>query len=204
MQDGRIVSTHPRGADVAIRLVSDSVNDAEFPAASALSPRHDRTDSEMKRGMFFNTIALLASNFRGVFTFLIARMLGAAVLGTFIVAWATTDVMSKIGMFGLDNTIITFIARSEARGSMRRSRALISARGLWSLLAKRDCRGACHRCRPVFGRHFGLDPEMIAALSVLLCALPGVTLYRICTADSRGMKVMRHDIFSRGIAELDQ
>ena len=35
--------------------------------------------AELKRGMFFNTIALLASNFRGVFTFLIARLLGAAV-----------------------------------------------------------------------------------------------------------------------------
>ena len=52
--------------------------------------------AELKRGMFFNTIALLASNFRGVFTFLIARLLGAATLGIFLVAWATTDVLSKI------------------------------------------------------------------------------------------------------------
>ena len=42
--------------------------------------------AELKRGMFFNTIALLASNFRGVFTFLIARLLGAAALGVFLVA----------------------------------------------------------------------------------------------------------------------
>ena len=75
--------------------------------------------AELKRGMFFNTIALLASNFRGIFTFLIARLLGAAALGTFLVAWATTDVLSKIGMFGLDNTIIAFIARSEAAGDER-------------------------------------------------------------------------------------
>jgi len=31
----------------------------------------DETGSELKRGAFFNTIALLASNFRGVFTFLV-------------------------------------------------------------------------------------------------------------------------------------
>ena len=31
--------------------------------------------------------------------------------------------------------------------------------------------------------------------------MPGVNLYRICTAVSRGMKVMKHDIFSRGLTE---
>jgi O-antigen/teichoic acid export membrane protein len=42
---------------------------------------------------------------------------------------------------------------------------------------------------------------MIDVLSIMLCALPGVSLYRICTAVSRGMKVMKHDIFSRGLTE---
>ena len=91
---------------------------AEFHSAA------DRTGSELKRGMFFNTIALLASNFRGIFTFLIARLLGAAVLGTYLVAWATTDILCKIGMFGLDNAIIPFIARAEVAGERARSRAL--------------------------------------------------------------------------------
>ena len=68
----------------------------------------DETGAELKRGAFFNTIALLASNFRGVFTFLVARLLGPAALGTFAVAWAMTDFISKIGIFGLDNAITTF------------------------------------------------------------------------------------------------
>ena len=35
----------------------------------------------------------------------------------------------------------------------------------------------------------------------MLLALPGVTLYRVNTAFSRGMSVMHHDIFSRGLTE---
>jgi O-antigen/teichoic acid export membrane protein len=35
----------------------------------------------------------------------------------------------------------------------------------------------------------------------MFCAMPVIALYRINTAVSRGMKVMRHDIFSRGITE---
>src|ERR1043165_10066027 len=79
---------------------------------------------ELKRGAWANFIAMLASNFRGVFTFLVARLLGPAALGIFSVAWAMTDLVSKIGIFGLDDAIITFIARSEATGDRARSRAL--------------------------------------------------------------------------------
>jgi O-antigen/teichoic acid export membrane protein len=161
----------------------------------------DRTGSELKRGMVFNTIALLASNFRGVFTFLVARILGAAILGTFLVAWATTDVLSKVGMFGLDNAVIAFIARAEAAGERARSRALFHlavslAVGQSALIAALSIIVVRFA-----GQRFSLNPQMIAVLSVMLCALPGVALYRICTAVSRGMKVMQHDIFSRGLTE---
>ena len=66
------------------------------PPPAADSPaRVDETGVELKRGAFLNTIALLASNFRGIFTFLVARLLGPAVLGMFSVAWSTTDLSAK-------------------------------------------------------------------------------------------------------------
>src|ERR1700704_1623447 len=80
--------------------------------------------AELKRGAWANFIAMLASNFRGIFTFLVARLLGPAALGVFSVAWATTDLVSKIGIFGLDDAITTFIARAEAAGDRAQSRAL--------------------------------------------------------------------------------
>src|SRR5512140_886573 len=94
------------------------------PPASDAPARVDQTGAELKRGAFLNTIAMLASNFRGIFTFLVARMLGPAALGIFSVAWSTTDIISKIGVLGLDNAITTFIARSEAVGDRARSRAM--------------------------------------------------------------------------------
>jgi O-antigen/teichoic acid export membrane protein len=161
----------------------------------------DNTGAELKRGAFFNTIALLASNFRGVFTFLVARLLGPAALGIFSVGWAATDLISKIGIFGLDNAITTFIARSEAVGDRARSRmlfrlavalavALSAATALVSVVAIQ-----------LFGERLAMQHEMVSALALLLCALPGVALYRISIAVSRGMKVMEHDIYSRGMTE---
>ncbi|MGI8482217.1 MAG: lipopolysaccharide biosynthesis protein, partial [Chthoniobacterales bacterium] len=173
-----------------------SASREELRARSA--PHHG---AELKRGAMTSTIAMLASNFRGIFTFLIARILGPAALGTFSLAWAATDLLSKVGMFALDSTITTFIARSEAAGDRTRSRALFR-------LAVAMALGQCTLVAAVaiiallvLGERLGLDRQMVAALLVMLCAIPGVALYRINTAVSRGMKVMRHDIFSRGITE---
>src|SRR5205807_8051655 len=47
----------------------------------------------------------------------------------------------------------------------------------------------------------GMRTEFVRATAVMLLALPGVTLYRVSTALSRGMTVMQHDIYSRGLTE---
>src|SRR5215471_10269256 len=110
------------------RPISTIEGTLDIPPAAADAPaRVDETGVELKRGAFLNTIAMLASNLRGVFIFLVARLLGPASLGTFSVAWANTDLASKIAVFGLDNAITTFIARSQATGNFARSRTLFRA-----------------------------------------------------------------------------
>ena len=161
----------------------------------------DETGVELKRGAFFNTIALLASNFRGIFTFLVARLLGPAVLGTFAVAWAMTDVISKIGVFGLDDAITTFIARSQAIGDHARSRVLFRLAVLLALAQSALTATIVIAAIHLFGDQLRLPREMVSALAVVLCALPGIALYRVSTSISRGMKVMKHDIYSRGMTE---
>ena len=157
--------------------------------------------AELKRGAWANLIAMFASNFRGIFTFLVARLLGPAALGIFSVAWATTDLVSKIGIFGLGDAIITFIARAEAAGDRARSRTLFHLAVLLGVLQCAALTAIAIAMIQFFGNRLGLDPEMVAALSVMLCAMPVIALYRVSTSVSRGMKVMRHDIFSRGITE---
>ena len=166
------------------------------PPAADAPARVDESGVELKRGAILNTIAMLASNFRGIFTFLVARLLGPAALGIFSVAWSATDVLSKIGVLGLDNAIITFIARSEAVADRARSRMLFRLAVVLGV-SQSIVIGALR----LFGARLRLQPEMVSALAVVLCALPGVALYRISTSVSRGMKVMQHDIFSRGLTD---
>jgi len=171
------------------------------PLAIDAPARVDETSVELKRGAFFNTVAMLASNFRGIFTFLVARLLGPAALGIFSVAWSTTDILSKVGVFGLDNAIITFIARSEAVGNRARSRTLFRVAVVLGIAQSALTAAIIIVALRLFHDRLRLQPEMVSALAVLLCAMPGVALYRISISASRGMKVMQHDIYSRGLTE---
>jgi O-antigen/teichoic acid export membrane protein len=171
------------------------------PLASDAPARVDETGVELKRGALLNTIAMLASNFRGIFTFLVARLLGAAALGIFSVAWSTTDIISKIGVLGLDNTITTFIARSEAVGDRARSRALFRIAVILGVAQSVITAGVVILGLRFFNNRLHIQPQLVSALALVLCAMPGLALYRISTAISRGMKVMQHDIYSRGMTE---
>jgi O-antigen/teichoic acid export membrane protein len=171
------------------------------PPAADAPARVDKTGVELKRGAFLNTIAMLASNFRGVFTFLVARLLGPAALGIFSVAWSTTDIISKIGVLGLDNAITTFIARSEAVGNRARSRALFRVAIVLGVAQSVVTAAIVIIALRFFNNRLHVQPQMVSALALVLCAMPGLALYRISTAVSRGMKVMQHDIYSRGMTE---
>jgi O-antigen/teichoic acid export membrane protein len=171
------------------------------PAAADAPARVDETGVELKRGAFLNAIAMLASNFRGIFTFLVARLLGPAALGIFSVAWSTTDIISKIGVLGLDNAITTFIARSEAVGDRARSRALFRVAIMLGVAQSVVTAAIVIVGLRFFNNRLHLQPQMVSALALVLCAMPGLALYRISTAVSRGMKVMQHDIYSRGMTE---
>src|SRR5437660_4964076 len=199
MSNIEIAEASDRLRDQLVRT-KEATLDVPPPAVDAPA-RVDETGVELKRGAFLNTIAMLASNFRGIFTFLVARLLGPAALGIFSVAWSTTDIISKIGVLGLDSTITTFIARSEAVGNRARSRALFRVAVVLGVVQSVVTATIVIVALRFFNNRLHVQPQMVSALALVVCAMPGLALYRISTAISRGMKVMQHDIYSRGMTE---
>ena len=207
----RLAALSPMPRNLEIPQVSDRVGEKPVNASEIaldVAPpvvdapaRVDQTGVELKRGAFLNTIAMLASNFRGIFTFLVARLLGPAALGIFSVAWSTTDIISKIGVLGLDNAITTFIARSEVVGDRARSRSLFQVAVVLGVVQSVITAVIMIVALRFFNDRLHVQPQMVSALTLVLCAMPGLALYRISTAVSRGMKVMQHDIYSRGLVE---
>ena len=160
-----------------------------------------QTGTELARGAIVNTVALIAANLRGIFTFLIARLLGTSALGTFGIAWSTTDLLSKFGAFGMDTSTIALISARQAEGDTAGSRALMQRAVRFGLLFSVATAVVGILAFEFLGNRLGLRPEVIRSTSLMLLAIPGIALYRISNGVSRGMKVMKHDLYSKGFTE---
>ncbi len=175
------------------------------PKAPSLSePAIEQTwarGAVLARGAFFNTLALLASNLRGIFTFLIARLLGSAAFGTFGVAWSAMDLLSKFTTFGLDTSATAFVAKAEGAGDRAASRKIMKTSLLIAMSSAVFLTLTASWFVSTFGTRLGQRPELVRAMALMFFALPGVTLYCVSNALSRGMTVMQHDIYSRGFTE---
>jgi O-antigen/teichoic acid export membrane protein len=163
--------------------------------------REVATGATLARGAFFNALAFLASTLRGIFTLLVARLLGSATLGTFVLAWAITDLVSKFATLGLDISTVAFVSRSEGTGDRLASIWVMKASLTIAMCASVVLAGAGFWFVWTIGPRLGQEPALARATAVTLLALPGIVLYRVSTGLSRGMTVMHHDIYSRGLTE---
>ena len=165
------------------------------PGAPAADDRHD-----LARGAAANALVLLAANFRGIFTFLIARLLGEAALGRFGLVFAATELLSKAGMLGLDAAIAPFVAtraanRDVAGGIRLFRRAVLYAVAASALLAAAAAPLAAWLATEQRGVAFS------GGAWLMLLALPGIALARISTGAARGVLEMRNEFYSRGLTE---
>ncbi|HEX4346334.1 MAG TPA: oligosaccharide flippase family protein [Vicinamibacterales bacterium] len=155
----------------------------------------------LARGAFFNALAFFASNLRGIFTFLVARLLGSVALGTFGLAWSVTDLVSKLGTAGMDTAAIPAVAEHELSGDVAGSRRVLRASLTISLSTAFVLMAAAVLVTRVLPAWNVASPELLRATGLMLFALPGVVLYRVSNALSRGKGVMHHDVYSRGFTE---
>jgi O-antigen/teichoic acid export membrane protein len=189
--------------DIADPPASPDAPPSVSPSAAPPSATPDAAlaDSHhLARGAAASALVLLAANFRAVFTLLIARLLGEAALGRFGLAFATTELLSKAGMLGLDNAVIPLLAPRIVRGDrggahelFRRALSLaVSASTALALVAIPLVTWLATRR--------GID-AFTHGEAVILLALPGIALARLGTAASRTVLAMRSEFFSRGLAE---
>lgn len=168
---------------------------ASGPASEVVEDGH-----HMARGAAANALVLLASNFRAVFIFLIARLLGQAALGRFGLAFAATELLSKAGMLGFDNSIIPFLAPRVASGDVEGSRRLFKQVSLVAGVGSLVVAAFAVPLGTRLGVSGGLD-ALAHGGALMLLALPGIAVARIATSASRSVLAMSNEFYSRGLVE---
>ena len=190
-----------RAQHCGVRYICRLMNPVDEAALRTSVETQTQTGTELARGAIVNTVALVAANLRGIFTFLTARLLGNSALGTFGIAWSTTDLLSKLGIFGMDTSTIALVSAREAAGDRAGSRALMRRAIMFGLLFSVVTSLVGIVSFRTIGERFGVRPDVVRSTSLMLLAIPGIALYRISNGVSRGMKVMRHDLYSKGFTE---
>jgi O-antigen/teichoic acid export membrane protein len=154
----------------------------------------------LARGAVSNALVLIAANFRGVFTFLIARILGEAGLGRFSLVFAAVDLASKVATLGFDQAIVPLVAKAEARHDRPASRRLFRRAVAVGLVISALLVVAGLPLAWWFADRRELDAFSRGG-TIMLLALPGIAVARICTGVSRGLLAMRSEFYSRGLGE---
>lgn len=155
----------------------------------------------LARGAGVNLLTMLASNLNAVFTLATARLLGRSALGAFTLAWAITDVLVKLGTFGLDRALLALGARLQARGDGAGFRALLSRSLRWGVALSAVLTAVAVLAVRSLGPRLGQPQALVDATSVMLLAMPAITLFRVSIHGSRALRVMRHDLWTRGLTE---
>ena len=160
-----------------------------------------RTAPALLRGIATNILTITVGALGALFTLLVARLLGKAALGGFLLAWATADLLSKLGTLGLDQGTTALVARRRAEAGPGGARAVFRFAVAAGLSLSGLVGGVAWLALGWIGHAIGQTPDMVAAERLMLLALPAVALYRIANGASRGLGIMKHDVLSGGFVE---
>jgi len=152
------------------------------------------------RNTFLSGFSVAVQSFRGIFPFLVARLLGEVSLGMLSVGWGWADLLSKFGTWGLDKTTTIRTAAYLARGRTEKAQEVFRRSILTGIGLSMAAAAATYLLLGHLDRYGG-DPRVAESLRILLWVLPFLAIFRISNAASWGMKNFRHNVFTKGIVE---
>ena len=163
---------------------------------------------EVVKGTGVNFLGNLGKISRFGYYIIVTRFLGAEVLGLFSLGWHLIDMVSKFGLFGLDRAVIRYVSRFRTDGDAEGAHRTIGQALLFGLVASLIVTGTVWILAPlagVFARWgsgsvFG-HPDFVQILRLLALCIPFYVLSSILLAALKGLRIMKFDIFVKGLSE---
>lgn len=161
----------------------------------------ERDTRDVVRGALTNFAGVLARSLTVLFYVYLARAFGPVVTGAFVVCQASLDIVSKLGLLGLDRGVLTIAARHHASGDeaiLQRTIAqgiAIAATASLALVVALEAILA-----PAAGGLFH-RPDLVQPLRIMA---PGVffwSLSAVLIHATRAMRVMKYEIVVKAGAE---
>lgn len=146
---------------------------------------------------FFGQIFALGFGF--VANAVIARLLGADVLGVFVLAWTVVMAVSILTTFGFEGGFVKYISMYVGQGEEARARSVFAFGIGFGLVAGALGTAAVMLLRRPLAHSFFKEPRLEHALLLIAFAMIPYTLTRLQAAALRALKDMRRSIIGAEI-----
>jgi O-antigen/teichoic acid export membrane protein len=168
---------------------------------SAPSPSHPSDTKDIARGAFTNFLGVLARSLNFAFYIFLGRIYGAKVTGIFILALATVDVVSKLGILGLDRGILTIGAKKhqekDETGFYRSvAQALIIGFGATLLMVV-----GINALAEFIAHRFYQQDELLTPLKTMSIGMFFWMVSAILLFTTRSVRIMKYEVYTKSLVE---
>ncbi|MFQ5754085.1 MAG: oligosaccharide flippase family protein, partial [bacterium] len=173
-------------------------NKFKKPEPQNIQNHKDAKDLVVGAVIYF--IGVVAKISKVLFVFVAARFYGTSVLGLYFLAWSTIDIASKLGLWGMDRSLVRDIARynvDRSEATKDKIFGLIRFNISIAFCLSLFVTGVVILTSPTIAELIFKDPNLTAPLRLLALALPFVVLTQALIATTKALRLMQYEALIR-------
>ncbi len=168
----------------------------------AQNTKNRRKDTrDIVRGAFVNLAGTVIRSLKFILFIVLGRLYGPEGIGLFLLALATVDLFSNIGILGLDQTVLTLAARRHADADEEGLYRTIGQALAIGLAISSGITLLMVLLAPWVSNAFFDKPEMILPLRIMCLVLPFWTVSAVLLFATRALRVMQYEIIVKSAVE---
>lgn len=162
-------------------------------ATGGFKPNDSKT---LAKSAAINVIGLFAKISRTLFTFMVTKLWGPGIFGSFTIVTAFIDLVSRLTIFGMDKSLLKFIPEKIDQAEQYHVLSCVSrvALILSMIVILLTYALADSISKTWLGR-----PDLAQALQIMAISILPLTLLNLLLSATKALKVMKYDVYVMGI-----
>lgn len=156
---------------------------------------------DMAKGAAVNFLGILARGLTVALFLVLGRLYGSAATGIFLLARAYVDIISKLGILGLDRTVLIVGAKQGAKGDLAGLHRCIGQSLSLALIAATVTMGLLQFGAAQFAAAMGAAPTVVSALAIMATAIPVWAIAAVLLFATRALRKMHYEVLAKGVIE---
>lgn len=167
---------------------------------NSVAEGNQRDAKDLIRGVLYNFLGMVTKSSKVLFVFVAAKYYGATALGLYFIAWSAIDISSKLGLWGMDKSVIRDVARLHNKESENANEKLLSIiffNGRISLIFSVVVAAVVFFLSSWIAQSIFREPELIMPLRLLSFAIPFIVLTQVLISTTKALRLMQYEVLVR-------